>query len=140
MPRWADLIIVDGRPTASGASLMDVRWPFSLTTADSLYPHIARSDPTLWEHQAQPRFRLGGQLLADNSVFQRPAPFTLVMLRRTLGSVRSPWSFTTNLSVGKTIPIREEMNFEFRVEAKNAFNHPVFGRRTPRSAMIPSER
>ena len=31
------------------------------------------------------------------------------------------------LSVGKQFPIREEMNFEFRVEAQNAFNHPVFG-------------
>jgi hypothetical protein len=29
--------------------------------------------------------------------------------------------------VGKQFAIREEMNFEFRVEAKNAFNHPVFG-------------
>jgi hypothetical protein len=23
--------------------------------------------------------------------------------------------------------VREEMNAEFRIEAKNAFNHPVFG-------------
>jgi hypothetical protein len=64
---------------------------------------------------------------ADNSVFQRPASYTLGNARRTLGSVRSPWSFTTNLSVGKQFPIREQMNFEFRVEAHNAFNHPVFG-------------
>ena len=64
---------------------------------------------------------------ADTSVFQRPASFTLGDAPRTLGGVRTPWSFTTNLSVGKQFQIREEMNFEFRVEAKNAFNHPVFG-------------
>jgi hypothetical protein len=44
-----------------------------------------------------------------------------------LGSVRTPWSFTADLSLGKQFRIREEMNFEFRVEAQNALNHPVFG-------------
>ncbi len=66
--------------------------------------------------------------------FQRPAPFTsgrcsdaqwaASAARRT-----SP----TDLSVGKQFQIREEMNFEFRVEAKNALNHPVFG--TPDTAV-----
>jgi hypothetical protein len=63
----------------------------------------------------------------DNTVFQRPADFTLGNAPRALGSVRSPWSFTTNLSVGKQFYIREEMNFEVRLEAQNALNHPVFG-------------
>ncbi|HEV2697869.1 MAG TPA: hypothetical protein VGU90_07740 [Terriglobales bacterium] len=40
--------------------------------------------------------------------------------------MRSPSHFTTDLSVGKQFQIREEMNFEFRLEARNAFNHPVF--------------
>ena len=62
----------------------------------------------------------------DNNVFQRPADFTLGNAPRALGSVRSPWSFTTDLSVGKQFTIREEMNFEIRLEAKNALNHPVF--------------
>jgi hypothetical protein len=63
---------------------------------------------------------------ADNSVFQIPADYTLGNAPRTLGSVRSPWQFTSDLSVGKQFPIREQMNLEFRVEARNAFNHPVF--------------
>src|SRR5438309_10461952 len=63
---------------------------------------------------------------ADNSVFQRPDDFTLGNAPRALGSVRSPWHFTTDLSLGKQFAIREEMNFEFRIEARNAFNHPVF--------------
>jgi hypothetical protein len=36
-------------------------------------------------------------------------------------------SFTADLSIGKQFPIHEQMYFEFRVEARNAFNHPVFG-------------
>ena len=63
----------------------------------------------------------------DHPSFVRPAPFTLGNAPRALSSVRSPLSFTADLSVGKQFQIREQMNFEFRVEAKNAFNHPVFG-------------
>ena len=63
----------------------------------------------------------------DNNVFQRLAPFTLGDAPRAMGAVRSPSHFTADLSVGKQFQIREEMNFEFRVEARNAFNHPVFG-------------
>ncbi len=128
MPRWADLIIggwktngiwriSDGRPLAF--FLNDGGQP--LPTYGSQRPNIVgtpkRNHGSDWVDN----------YFADNSVFQRPAPFTLGDARRTLGSVRSPWSFTTNLSVGKQFLIREEMNFEFRVEAKNAFNHPVFG-------------
>jgi hypothetical protein len=47
---------------------------------------------------------------ADNTVFQRPADFTLGNASRAMGSVRSPWSFTTDLSLGKQFSIREEMN------------------------------
>jgi hypothetical protein len=46
---------------------------------------------------------------------------------RAYGGLRSPWSFTTDLSVAKQFPVREEMYFEVRLEARNAFNHPVFG-------------
>jgi len=128
MPRWADLIIggwktngiwriSDGRPLAF--FLNDGGQP--LPTYGSQRPNIVgtpkRNHGSDWVDN----------YFADNSVFQRPAAFTLGDARRTLGSVRSPWSFTTNLSVGKQFAIREEMNFEFRVEAKNAFNHPVFG-------------
>jgi len=35
--------------------------------------------------------------------------------------------------LGKQFSIRESMNFEFRIEAQNAFNHPVFG--TPNTSL-----
>lgn len=49
---------------------------------------------------------------------------------RTIGSVRSPFLFTTNLSILKDFALsasRESMKLELRLEAQNAFNHPVFG-------------
>jgi len=44
--------------------------------------------------------------------------------------VRSPFYFTCNLSVGKQFALSEKyesMQLELRLEAQNAFNHPVFG-------------
>ena len=76
------------------------------------------------------------QYFADTSVFQRPDDFTLGNAPRAFGGIRTPWSFTCNLSLGKQFSlarVREEMNVEFRIEAQNAFNHPVFG--TPNTSV-----
>ncbi len=76
------------------------------------------------------------QYFADPNVFQRPDNFTLGDAPRALGSIRTPWSFTCNLSLGKQFSlarVREDMNVEFRIEAQNAFNHPVFG--TPNTSV-----
>jgi hypothetical protein len=66
----------------------------------------------------------------DPDVFQIPAPYTLGDAARTLSSIRSPFFFSANLSVSKQFGLstkHEEMNLELRLEAENAFNHPVFG-------------
>jgi Carboxypeptidase regulatory-like domain/TonB dependent receptor len=63
----------------------------------------------------------------DPTVFQRPDNYTLGDAARAIGSVRTPWAFNTDLSLSKQFSLREEMNLEFRIEARNAFNHPVFG-------------
>ena len=76
------------------------------------------------------------QYFADTSVFQRPDDFTLGNAPRAFGGIRTPWSFTCNLSLGKQFSlarVREDMNVEFRIEAQNALNHPVFG--TPNSSV-----
>jgi hypothetical protein len=128
MPRWADLIfggwktngiwrISDGRPLS-----------FMLNDGGQPLPTYNAQRPNM---VGAPKRNHGSDWVdnyfVDNGVFQRPAPFTLGDAPRTVGAVRSPSHFTTDLSVGKEFHIREEMNFEFRVEAKNAFNHPVFG-------------
>src|SRR5262249_1706889 len=63
----------------------------------------------------------------DPTVFQLPDLYALGNAPRSIGSVRTPWPFNTQLSLAKQFPIRETMNLEFRIEARNAFNHPVFG-------------
>ena len=67
---------------------------------------------------------------ANPSVFQIPAPYTLGTSARAIGSVRSPFTFTNNLSIMKDFALshsHEAMKLELRLEAENAFNHPVFG-------------
>jgi hypothetical protein len=127
MPRALELIvggwktsgiwrIADGRPITLG--LADGT---SLPTYGSQRPNIVGT----------PKRNHGSdsvdQYFVDNSVFQQPLPFTLGDAPRAFGGVRTPWTFTTDLSVGKQFALREEMNVEVRIEARNAFNHPVFG-------------
>jgi Carboxypeptidase regulatory-like domain/TonB dependent receptor-like, beta-barrel len=131
MPRWADALIggwktngiwriSDGRPLS-----------FTVDNANALIPTYGNDG---WQLRPNivgtPRRNSGSNWVdnyfADNSVFQVPADYTLGNAPRTLGGVRSPWQFTTDLSLGKQFPVREQMNLEIRVEARNAFNHPVF--------------
>jgi hypothetical protein len=137
MPRWADLII-GGWKTNGIWRISDGR-PLAFTVADgTLLPTYGGGSGTLRPNiVGAPKRNHGSDWVdnyfVDNTVFQRPADYTLGDAPRTLGSLRSPSHFTTDLSVGKQFKIREEMNFEFRLEARNAFNHPVFG--TPDTAV-----
>ena len=67
---------------------------------------------------------------ASPYVFQIPAPYTLGTAARAVGSIRTPGTFTNNLSIMKDFALshrHEAMKLELRLEAENAFNHPVFG-------------
>jgi Carboxypeptidase regulatory-like domain/TonB dependent receptor/TonB-dependent Receptor Plug Domain len=131
MPGWANAIIggwktngiwriSDGRPLSFTVDNPNALIPTYGSGGWQLRPNIVgtpkRNSGSDWVDN----------YFADNSVFQIPADYTLGNAPRTLGRVRSPWQFTSDLSVGKQFPIREQMNLEFRVEARNAFNHPVF--------------
>ena len=73
---------------------------------------------------------------ADPSVFVLPPENTLGNAPRAIGSVRSPTSFTADMALGKLFSlasVREGMNLEFKIEAQNVFNHPVFG--TPNTSV-----
>ncbi len=133
MPRWADLII-GGWKTNGIWRISDGR-PLTFTVSDGLpIPTYGGQRPNL---VGTPKRNHGSDWVdnyfVDNSVFQRPDDFTLGNAPRALGGVRSPWSFTTDLSLGKQFLLRESMNLEIRLEAKNAFNHPVFG--TPNTSV-----
>jgi hypothetical protein len=127
MPRWADAII-GGWKTNGIWRIADGR-PLAFTLADgNAIPTYGAVRPNI---NGTPKRNHGSDWVdnyfADSSVFSRPADFTLGNAPRTLGSIRSPWSFTTDLSIAKQFTLKEEMNLEFRLEARNAFNHPVFG-------------
>ncbi len=127
MPRWAEAIF-GGWKTSGIWRVSDGR-PLAFTVSDGLaIPTYGGQRPNI---VGTPKRNHGSDFVdnyfADPSVFQRPDDFTLGNAPRALGSVRSPWSFTTDLSLGKQFRLREEMNIEFRLEAHNALNHPVFG-------------
>jgi hypothetical protein len=66
---------------------------------------------------------------ANPNVFQLPPLYALGNAPRALGSVRTPFFFTTNLSMLKEFGLSskyEAMKLEMRLEAQNTFNHPVF--------------
>ncbi len=60
------------------------------------------------------------------SAFGTPAPYTLGNAGRLLPYLRGPSAFGLDLSVFKNIPIRERLHMEFRAEAFNILNHPIF--------------
>jgi Carboxypeptidase regulatory-like domain/TonB dependent receptor len=67
---------------------------------------------------------------ANNGAIQAPAPFTLGNAPRTTADIRTPLSFTSDLSIAKQFLLsnaHEGIRMELRLEAQNAFNHPVFG-------------
>ena len=83
---------------------------------------------------AAPRRNYGSdwvdQFFANPSFLQVPAPFTLGNAPRATGAIRTPLSFTSDLSMTKQFLLsnaHEGVRLELRLEAENAFNHPVFG-------------
>ncbi len=63
----------------------------------------------------------------DTSVFSQPAPFTFGNSGRTLADVRGPGSRNLDFSLFKNFRIVEKASLQFRGEAFNLFNTPVFG-------------
>jgi hypothetical protein len=84
----------------------------------------------------EPRRSHGSDTFWVNNYFsnpdsiQTPAPFTLGNAPRTTGAVRTPFFFNNDLSIAKQFLLsnaHEGVHLEMRLEAENAFNHPVFG-------------
>lgn len=138
MPGWANAIL--GGWTTNGIWRVADGRPLTFTLSDGQpIPTYGNQRPNIvgapkrnqgldWVDQY-----FSGNTPQDHPNFVRTPDFTLGDAPRALGSVRSPHSFTTDLSIGKQFAIREQMNVEFRLEAQNAFNHPVFA--TPDTAV-----
>jgi hypothetical protein len=133
MPRPLELIL-GGWKTAGVWTIHDgFPLAFLMSNGGTPIPTYGQQRPNL---TGTPE-RVGGSdgnwvnnYFANPDVFQLPAAYTLGNASRTLSSVRSPFFFSSNLSIGKEFGLstsHEEMKFELRLEADNAFNHPVFG-------------
>jgi hypothetical protein len=66
-------------------------------------------------------------LYLNYNAFSAPAPFTRGNLAPRLPSTRRFATYNEDLSIFKRVPIREQMNVEFRTEFYNAFNRVIFG-------------
>ena len=98
--------------------------PFTLTTPGS--PSNARPDLVgkLDIHPGNTQ-----RYFDTNAVAAAPTNSSGVLLRQgTLGrnSLIGPGTRTVDLSMAKTTPIKEHLKLEFRAEAFNLFNHPVY--------------
>src|ERR1035438_764809 len=133
MPRALDLI-VGGWKTAGVWTIHD-GFPLQFTVTNGGTPIYTYGSqrPNLVgtpEFSGGPESNWINNYFANPNVFQAPAPYTLGNAPRTVGTVRSPFFFSTNLSILKefaVVPKHEQMKLELRLEAQNAFNHPVFG-------------
>jgi hypothetical protein len=63
----------------------------------------------------------------DGSQFLQPSPFSFGNVSRTLPDVRRPGLTNLDLSLFKDFPLGETWRFQFRVEAFNLTNTPLFG-------------
>jgi hypothetical protein len=75
-------------------------------------------------------------IFANPDVFQYPAPYTLGNAPRAIADVRTPLMFTSDLSLIKEFllsSVHEGVRLELRLEAQNAFNHPLFSVAGPNS-------
>jgi len=117
-------LISDGRPL-----------PITVSNGGTPIPTYGGQRPDL---VGVPRRNYGpdwqASFFANPEVFVQPQPFTLGDMPRTISSVRSPITFNCDLSVAKLFPLSsklETLNLELRLEAQNAFNHPMFSMGTP---------
>jgi len=135
---WKPLGFVAGGWTTSGTIKFASGFPYMpyLSDANQLgdITHTARPDlipgapilNPLWS--ANCPVGTGCQPYVNPSAFARPALGALGTAPRTLDGVRGPWGQYFKVSIQKDFYLGESHNrrLQFRVDALNAFNHPVF--------------
>jgi hypothetical protein len=133
MPRPLELVL-GGWKTAGVWTIHDgFPLAFIIDGGGTPIPTYGAQRPNLTgtpKRSGEPKSSWVNQYFANPGVFTTPDTYTLGNAPRAIGSVRSPFFFSTNLSVGKEFRLstsHEEMKLELRLEADNAFNHPVFG-------------
>ena len=121
--RWADWAV--GGWEVSGFFTLQSGFPLQVT----------QSGGTLWNGTQRPNLlsdpatsgdvhdRLSGYF--NQAAFSRPAPDTFGTAARTLG-IRGPAINTLDAALSKSFRVTERQRGEFRFEAQNVRNHPIF--------------
>lgn len=135
---WRPLDYLAGGWTTSGTMRFYSGFPYLpyLSDANQLgdITHTARPDlipgvpvkNPLWDRNCP--VGTGCQPYVNPSAFARPALGVLGTAPRTLDGVRGPWARTFNASIQKDFYLGEsrKRRLQFRADALNAFNHPIF--------------
>ena len=131
MPRVAQAVV--GGWKTNGVWRISAGRPLGFQVADGIsLPTYGTQRPNLAgkpKRNTSPDW-IDNNFFANPEVFLRPDDYTLGTAPRTMGDVRSPKSSDVDLSLEKDFSLeslRKGMSAEFRIEAQNAFNHPVFG-------------
>ena len=139
MPRWVDDVI--GGWKTNGIWQIRSGWPLQFFVSGGGVP-LPTYGPQRPNFVGKPQRNYGSDTVwvnnffanagnsLPNSAVQAPGPFTLGNAPRTTADIRTPRSFTSDLSIAKQFllsNVHEGIRLELRLEAENAFNHPVFG-------------
>jgi hypothetical protein len=117
---------ISGVPTwRSGIAFTTISDAYLMGYANNA-PAILTGDPNALLtniHQEGGKVWLFATPAAARSAYSFPTGFDM----GSRNSLRGPQYFNVDLALAKRIPVNERVNFNFRAEAYNAFNHPSFG-------------
>jgi hypothetical protein len=133
---WKPLDFVLGGWTLTGLVRFNSGFPYVVYLSDTNQlgdlTHSARPDVATGVPLVNPLYDpscpigTGCQPYVNPSAFQRPALGALGTAPRTMDGARGPWQDYFDGSIQKSFRLGEKRRLQFRMDALNAFNHPVF--------------
>lgn len=133
---WKPLDYAVGGWTATGLVRWNSGFPYIVYLSDSNQlgdqTHSARPDMVSGVPLVNPLYNsncpvgTGCQPYLNPAAFMRPPLGQLGDAPRTLDGARGPWAQSFDLSLQKNFRIGEKRRLQFRVDALNALNHPIF--------------
>lgn len=127
MNRWEDLAI--GGWQVNGIVTVQSGFPLALTAPNTSNSGNGTERPNNNGTSAALSGSVESRLnrYFDTSVFSQPLPFTFGNTGRTLPDVRQPGTRNLDFSMFKNFHLVERVSMQFRAEAFNLLNHPIFG-------------